>query len=435
MTFGILAWLLWVYVSMTKRKAPPRQVFEQVTAARQDVPFVENPTRALTLVNPVATLPVVDQGPRMVNPDEVILLPPPARMVPFMLQQRQVNPVSLSNELVMAFVVRRNPEQIRLFLGEFCQLSLTGNELVAYRRSLDEPRKIMRRILHQVELLCDLHKAVLARCKSSQSVQEMTSSVELFCTFVTLHDMGDELKEVASRLNKALCAMTRKLFKLSDKALECIAAEKSPLGRLICLLDISERYAAEDQKKAEQSPKPRKETIFEQRTREKFEKQALKSKELAEEELLIESKATIGGTATQVVNTPTATVNPIDQIPALGAYVHITNHTDGDFEVQVRIDWREVYKNSSLGRKIASVPNLRDFYEQAMRNGYIASKDTGASGVKKEPHLYIVKISYPDAERSPLAVDNEVSLIARTTDSGGPPNTLRLTFLSAEKRH
>ena len=444
MTFGVLAWLFWVYVMMTKRKAPPRQVFEQLTATRQNEPILEqltatrqnepvldNPTGTLALAGPVGLLPTVDRGPRMVDPDEVILLPPPAHMMRSMLEQRQYNPVSLSNELVMSFVVRRNPEQIRLFLGEFCMLSTTGNELVAYRQTISEPQKFMRRILLRVELMCELHTAVLNKCKSSQSLEAMETNVDLFCTFVVVHDMGTELKSVASRLKEAVSRMTRKQFKLTEKASGCIAAENSPLGRLICLLDVSERYAEEDAKTATRSPKPRKETVFEQRTRLKFEKQALKSSESKEEMLPIESTTTLGVTPL-VVNTPTAIVNPIPQV---GGYVQIANNTSGNFTVEVRVDWRKVHTSSSHGRKIASDPALRAFYEQAMTNGYYPSTDTGTSGVKKEPNLYIVKISYPDAQSSPLNVDNNISLIARDTDSGGPQNTLRLTFESAEKRH
>ena len=433
MTFGILAWLLWVYVSMTKRKALPRQVFEQVTTARQDVPVVENSSRALTLVNPVATVPVVDQGPRMVNPDEVILLPPPAHMVPFMLQQRQVNPVSLSNELVMSFVVRRNPQQIRLFLGEFCQLSTTGNELVAYRQRLDEPQRIMRRILHQVELICDLHSAVLSRCKSSQSLQVMTSHVDLFCTFVAVHDMGTELKEVAARLKHAVRKMTRKLFKLSEKALDCIAAEKSPLGRLSFLLDCCREVCGRRRKRPaiNQAPQGVDSPAADERNS-RTGAQVERTRQGGDSDRIEEHHRR---DCTPVVNTPTAIVNPIDLIPVLGGYTQIANHTQGNFAVEVRVDWRKVYLSTSHGRKIAADPAMRTFYEQAMGNGYIASTDTGTSGVKKEPNLYIVKISYPDAQSSPLSVDNNISLIARSTDSGGPQNTLRLTFDSAEKRH
>jgi hypothetical protein len=434
-TFGILAWLMWVYIMMTKRKAPPRQIFEQVTSRRHSDATLGNPTLARASAGPVVTLPTVDHGPRMVNPDEVILLPPPAHMVPFMLKQRQCNPVLLSNELVMSFVVRRDPEQIRLFLGEFCLLSASGNALVAYRQAIREPQKAMRRILHRVELICQLHHAVLSKCKSTQRLQEMMSNVDLFCTFVAIHDMGTELEEVASKLKQAVRRMSRTFFKLSNEALRCIAAEKSPLGRLMYLLSISEKYATEDERNAQQSTKPPKETIHQQKTKARFEQQRLEPKKSPEEVLSIEPTSTVGGASSQVVNTPTATLQPIDQIPQVGAYVQITNHTSGNFVVEVRVDWREVYKSTSHGRKIALDPALRNFYEQAMKNGYYPSTDTGTSGTKKEPNVYVVKISYPDAQNSPLNVDNVVSLIARKTDSGGPQGTLRLTFVSAEKRH
>ena len=314
---GLLAWFVRLCLTTNKRKAPPRQVFAELAATREDDPTLRNPTPALELAGPLVTLPVSEPGPRMVRPGEVILLPPPSRMVPFMLSQGPFNPTSLSNELVMSCVVRMDPERIRLSLGEFCLLSSARNELAVYRRAIQEPQKLMRQMLVQVELLCDLHAAVLHKCKKEQKLSVMRDNVDQFCTFVDVHDMGSDLKIVASGLKVAVRKISRQYFKLSDKHLECIAAEKSPLGRLMKLLAIAESYAAEDEKRLSEPPKPRKETEHERRTREKFEKRSLKSAALTGEissSELFSSDEESGPTLIKVIKVPPIIILKTDSV-------------------------------------------------------------------------------------------------------------------------